>query len=222
MRSFNVSIVLSSLLILLMNTGQVMAHQKDIVYIEASTANRWNLGEFGVRVQDARYKIQTVIRYDFDKTVDVDRIVSDRGRKPDLVVLQECSVYFPGDMRLYEQKYRAWIKQIKQAGIIPAIATSVPPAHSQGLSEDVKTFIKVKILGRDSQYEQVIQFNEWLRRLAQDEKVPLIDLEAALRINDGDRHMRSDYDDGDGIHINRKAYDALDLEFLNLLKNTLR
>ena len=206
---------------LVMSISESMADQKDIVYIEASTANRWKLGEFGSRVNDSRYKIETITEYDFDKSKHIDRVISGRGRQPDAVVVQECSVYFPGDLQAYKEKYRSWIRQIKQAGLTPVIATSVPPAHSLGFKEDLKTFIKEKILGREGQYDQVVAFNEWLRELARAENVALLDLESATRISEADRHMRKDYDAGDGIHLNRGAYDTLDKELLSTLRKVV-
>jgi len=204
----------------LLSTGAVMADQKDIVYIEASTVNRWKLGDFDRRVDNDRYKIESMALYDFDKTSALDRALSGRP-KPNAIIMQECSTYFPGDIQSYEQKYRSWIQQIKKAGVTPVIATVVPPAESQGFTEDVKEFIKVKVLGRESQYDQVIEFNKWLRQLAQDENVTLFDLEKYTRKSDADRHMRDEYNSGDGTHPNAVAYSMLDRKLLEMLK-TLR
>lgn len=75
---------------------------------------------------------------------------------------------------------------------------------------DTKDFIKVRILGRQSQFEQVKQFNDWLRQLAAQEKLPRIDLEESMRVSESDRHMRREFDSGDGIHVNELAYEKLD------------
>lgn len=201
-----------------LSMGEAMADKKDIVYIEASTASRWKLGEFGKRVNDERFSIETMTLYEFDKTLRVNKAIHERPSKPNAIVMQECSVYFPGDMQDYKQKYHSWIRQIRQSGVTPVIATTVPPAASQGFVEDAKAWIKVRLLGRDSQYAQVIQFNEWLRQLAKDENVVLFDLEKITRKNDTDRHMREEYNAGDGIHLNAAAYNMLDNELLSLLK----
>jgi len=202
----------------LLSMGEAMADKKDIVYIEASTASRWKLGEFGKRVNDERFNIETMTLYEFDKTPRVSKVLTERSSKPNAIVMQECSVYFPGDMQDYKQKYHSWILQIKKSGVTPVIATTVPPAASQGLMEDAKDWVKVRLLGRESQYDQVIQFNEWLRQLAKDESVVLFDLEKITRKNDSDRHMREEYSAGDGIHLNATAYSLLDNELLSLLK----
>jgi lysophospholipase L1-like esterase len=135
-----------------------------------------------------------------------------------VLVVQECAVYFPGPVDAYKTQYRDWIRQIKAAGIAPVIATTVPPARSQGWWEATKDFVKERILGREGQYDQIVQFNEWLRALARDEAVVLLDLEKTLRIDDRDRHMRDAYNAGDGIHLNESAYRELD----RLLYETVR
>ena len=144
----------------LLSVEEAMADKKNIVYIEASTVSRWKLGEFGKRVHDERFNIETMTLYEFDKTPRVSKALNDRSVKPDAIVMQECSVYFPGDMQDYKQKYHSWIRQIRQSGVTPVIATTVPPAASQGFVQDVKDWIKVSLLGRDNQYAQVIQFND--------------------------------------------------------------
>jgi hypothetical protein len=211
-------IAVLAILAILLGMGEAMADKKDIVYIEASTVSRWKLGEFGKRVHDERFSIETMTVYDFDKTPRVKKALDERPSKPNAIIMQECSVYFPGDMQAYKQKYHSWIRQIKQTGVAPVIATTVPPAASQGFVEDVKDWIKVGLLGRDSQYAQVVQFNDWLRQLAKDENVVLFDLEKVTRKNDTDRHMREEFNAGDGIHLNAVAYRKLDSELLSLLK----
>lgn len=194
------------------------AELKKIVYIEASTGRAWNLPELPKRVGDRRFSIDFHARYDFDKSPVVNKILNGTLPKPDVLVIQECAVYFPGPVDAYKTQYRNWIREIKTAGIAPVIATTVPPARRQGWWEDTKDFVKERILGRESQYDQVVQFNEWLRALARDEAVVLLDLEKTLRIDDHDRHMRDAYNAGDGIHLNESAYRELD----RLLHETVR
>jgi len=203
-------------------SGITMAEKKkDIVYIEASTANRWKLKDFGARVNDDRFNIETQTIYDFDKSPRVDKTLKDRKQKPDVVVVQECSVYFPGNLPDYQTKYRNWIRQISKAGVTPVIATTVPPASSQGFVEDAKAWVKVRLLGEESQHEQIAKFNDWLRTVAKEEGVALFDLEILTRKSATDRVMRDEFNVGDGIHLNKAAYDILDKElhkFLQALK----
>jgi ADP-ribose pyrophosphatase YjhB (NUDIX family) len=50
-----------------------------------------------------------------------------------------------------------------------------------------------------------------VRELAEEQKVPLLDLEAALRCSPEDRHLAAGLDSGDGLHLSRSTYrDRLD------------
>lgn len=190
--------------------GDLMA-EKHIVYIEASTVNRWKLDGFAARTGTDRYRLEALREYDFDKSRLVKQVVEPGERGPDAVIVQECSVYFPGDLEAYKRQYRGWITDIRARGL-PIIATVVPPAHRKGLVEDTKDFIKERVLGEPSQYQQVTAFNEWLRVLGKELGVAVFDLERVLRISAEDRHMREEFNEGDGIHLNRTAYDLLDRE----------
>ena len=201
-----------------LTTGNSAASEVDIVYIEASTLRRWNLDVFTQRVGNAAYEIQPRYVYDFDKTAELDRILASRERIPDAVVIQECSAYFPGDLVTYKALYRDWIRRLKEADVIPVIATTVPPAASRTLFEHVKEFVKLKVLDRTDGYEQIVQFNQWLRDLSKSEWVPLFDVEMATRESESDRHMRAEFDSGDGSHLNAAAYAVLDRELLSLLE----
>jgi lysophospholipase L1-like esterase len=156
--------------------------------------------------------------YQFEKAPVVEEILV-RGHKPDMVVLQECAVYFPGPLEDYQARFYRWIQQLKAAGIRPVIATTVPPAASQGWWQNLKDFVKVRVLRRESQYAQVVAFNRWLRELAQAEGIALLDLEQALRSSETDLHMHEAFNAGDGIHLNDQAYRALDKLLLELLES---
>lgn len=206
------------MLAVLMQGTVAMAAEKNIVFIGASTGNRWNLPEFPQRVHAPEYKMEFKKIYQFDKSTLVNEVVK-RPQKPDAVILKECSVYFPGQQEAYKKQFASWIAAIKQAGIKPMIATVVPPAESKGFVQDTKDFIKVRLLGRDDQYRQVIDFNNWLRDFARREQIPLVDLEQALRRSDSDRHMVDRFNAGDGIHVNKTAYDMLDGVLLKTLRS---
>jgi lysophospholipase L1-like esterase len=195
----------------------VMAQPRHIVYIEASTVNRWKLDSFAARTNTERYHFEVLREYDFDKSRLVRQVVAARERRPDAVVLQECAAYFPGDLDAYKRLFRGWIEEIQGHGLLPVVATIVPPAHSKGWLEDAKDFAKERIFRRPSQYQQVVAFNEWLRALGAELRVPVFDLEQMLRISTQDRHMRGEYNAGDGIHLAPVAYERLDWEMLQFL-----
>jgi hypothetical protein len=101
------------------------------------------------------------------------------------------------------------------------IATVVPPARSRGWWQDAKDYIKKRLLGRPGQLEQVVAFNEWLRTLGTERRIPVLDLERLLRVGAEDRHMRAEYNEGDGIHLAPVAYQRPDkvlVEFLDSLE----
>lgn len=202
-----------------MQGAVAMAAEKNVVFIGASTGNRWKLPDFPRRVNAPEYNIEFMKIYEFDKSSLVDQVVK-RPQKPDAVIIKECSVYFPGQQDAYKKQFASWIATLKQNGIKPMVATVVPPATSQGFVADAKAFIKVRLLGRDDQYQQVVDFNNWLREFAKEEQIPVVDLEQALRRSDSDRHMVDRFDSGDGIHINKEAYDVLDGVLLKTLRST--
>ena len=189
-----------------------MADTKHIVYIEASTLNRWRLDAFGARTGSERYRVQALMEYDFDKSRLVKQALGAAPPGPDAIVVQECSVYFPGDLEAYKRQYRGWISEIRGRGLTPVIATVVPPARRKGALSVTKGFIKERILGQPSRYEQVAAFNDWLRALGTEMGVPVFDLERIVRASAEDRHMRDEYDEGDGVHLNGAAYQLLDQE----------
>lgn len=195
-----------------------MAAEKNVVFIGASTGNRWKLPDFPQRVRAPEYNMEFLKIYEFDKSKLIDEVIK-RPQKPDAVIIKECSVYFPGPQDAYKKQFASWVASLKQAGIKPMVATVVPPATSQGFVADTKEFIKVRLLGRDNQFQQVVDFNNWLREFAQKENIPVVDLEQALRRSDADRHMVERFDSGDGIHINKEAYDVLDGVLLKTLRN---
>lgn len=202
-------------------TGDLMAEGKHIVYIEASTVNNWKLDGIAARTGIERYRFEVLREYDFDKSKRVDQVLAGGPPHPGAVIVQECAVYFPGDLQAYQRMYRGWIEKLQTRGLRPVIATVVPPARSRGWWQDAKNFAKERLLGRPSQYEQVIAFNDWLRALGLELGIPVLDLERLLRVSAEDRHMRPEYNAGDGIHLAPVAYQRLDrdlLEFLDRLE----
>jgi hypothetical protein len=191
---------------------------KRIVYIEASTGRAWKLEQFPERENVRDVSFQFIPVYDFDKSTVVAKTLEFGARRPDAVVLQECSAYFPGPLDEYKKMYRGWIQQVKQAGVTPVIATTVPPAERSGLAANTKEFIKTRILRRTSQYDQIAEFNDWLHGLAKEEGIRLLDLEEFLRRGPNDRTLKGEYDLGDGTHLNDTAYQLLDRKLAAFLK----
>ena len=216
-KQYTACAALAAALCLATVTGESMADSKRIVYIEASTVNLWKLDSFQERTRTGRYRFQAMLEYDFDKSKMVNQVLVDGEPRPDLVIVQECSVYFPGDLQAYQRMYRRWIDDLEARGLRPVIATVVPPATSHGRWQDAKDFVKERLLQRPSRLEQVTAFNAWLRNLGAERNIPVFDLEQVVRISAEDRHMRADYNGGDGIHLAPIAYQRLDGELLQFL-----
>jgi hypothetical protein len=183
---------------------------KQFVYIEASIGRAWSLDQFPKRMGVGDLAIKFIPVYDFDKSEAVAKALGADNAKPAFVVIQECSTYFPGPLDEYKKLFRSWILQIKRAGVRPVIATTVPSAAPSGIFGTAKEWIKLRILGRESQYDQIRHFNDWLRQTAREEGIPVLDLEVSLRRSESDRSMDATYDAGDGTHLNGRAYQLLD------------
>jgi hypothetical protein len=198
-------------------TVELMAEGRHITYIEASTVHLWKLDQFPARTRTERYRFQVFREYDFDKSKVVGQVLATPPPLPAVVILQECSVYFPGDMPTYQRMYRTWVERLRERGLRPVIATVVPPAQSRGWWQASKDFVKQQVLRRPSRFEQVVAFNDWLRALGAELAVPVLDLELLLRVSAEDRHMRPEYDAGDGVHLTPRAYHRLDKDLLVFL-----
>jgi len=184
--------------------------------IKYHTGNRWKVSEWPERTNKSNFSVEFIALYQYDKSEAVDMVLA-KDTPPNVVVLQECSVYFPGDIDTYQALLIGWIDQIIDNGSIPVVATVVPTTKTMGLIQDTKNWIKHRLLGRPTQVDQVRAYNDWIRTMASDKAIALLDLEALLRVSDTDRIMNQAYSSGDGIHPNAYAYSLFDQEFERLL-----
>jgi hypothetical protein len=205
--------------VFLVSAAEMTKLEKRIVYIEASIGRAWKLDQFSERTQWRGGKIQFVAVYDFDKSAAVTKALTSSEWKPDVIVLQECSTYFPGSLDEYKKSYRGWIRQIKEAGATPVIATTVPAAMPSGWVAVTKEFVKTKVLGKTGQLAQLGEFNDWLREIGNQEGIPVLDLERAMQEGANDRSLRKEFDVGDGTHLNEKAYQVLDGRLAELMRS---
>ena len=135
--------------------------------------------------------IRTFTAYQFDKA----QLVADSltGSMPDGVIIKECAAYFPSDEQGRELLVRGWIRGLRDAGIRAALATVVPVTAEHAAAAPGRA-------------EGLWAFNDWAREFCQDEGVPLLDLEAALRVSAEDRHLDPALHCGDGLHLSQRAY----------------
>lgn len=156
--------------------------EKRVVFIGASVAKDW-------RLHLAFPRIETLVTYEFDKSPLVEQAL---GLRPDAIVIKECAAYFPGS-GVSRELVQGWVRRIREAGVRPALATVVPVTREHAARKPGRA-------------EGLWAFNDWLRALGENEGVPLLDLEAALRCSAADRHLDDRLDSGDGLHLTRRTY----------------
>ena len=183
-----------------------------IVLIGASIARGWQLDAFAARSGRSDVVLEYVGEYGFDKSKSLAAVLARGGDRPDVVILKECGAYFPGDQPAYEAMLRRWVDTLRAAGIAPVLATVAPVAEPQGVLAHLKEFVKIRILRREDQNEAIARYNAWLRGYAAEQKLAVLDLEAALSAAEGGPRLDPRYDGGDGLHLNDAAYPVLDRE----------
>ena len=206
---------------------QEMANKKRILLLGASVGQTWNLKEFPQRSKNDNYIFESVAAWQYDKTEALEEILMRPKRKfrltknyirgffepapqmPDIIIIKECSAYFPGDLKQYKELMEKWVKRIKDANIEVWLATVVP----------VTTARADKTKGK---IEGIREFNDWLREYARYESITLLDLEAALRKDAEARFLKDEFTSGDGTHLNKEAYDILDKVLLDTCQVRLK
>jgi hypothetical protein len=185
-----------------------------VLLLGASVGQDWRVDGLPKRLGNDRFQFEAVQAWQFDKTEALDEVLMRPKRKfkptktylkgffepapakPDVIIIKECAAYFPGDLTSYREMVKKWVSTIRAAGRKPVIATVVP-------------ITRARTLTNPGRIESIRAFNDWVREYAAGEKMPLIDLEAALRTDGKERLLKDEYST-DGLHLNRKAYDALD------------
>jgi hypothetical protein len=202
----------------IMCDGEVygMTKKKHVVLLGASVGNAWNIGSLPERLNQGKsaqgYSFEFVGDYQFDKTQTLKSILQRKQNKPDAIILKECAAYYPGDLRQYQELMKGWIKDCKEARVVPVLATVVPVAKATSLKAITKDLIR-PLLGKatsSKRLQALLQYNDWIKAYAKQEGLTVLDLEATLRTSDADRSLRPDLHSGDGLHPNAKAYALLD------------
>src|SRR5574341_211601 len=205
------------------NKGQTMENKKRITLLGASVGKAWNLKELPLRMKNDDYLFESIAFYEYDKTEALEELLMRPKRKfrftknylkgffepapkkPGVIMIKECAAYFPGDLMMYKELMKKWVKRIREENIGVVLATVVPITRERS-----KT--------REGQIENIRAFNDWLREYAAQERIPLLDLEAALKTNAGERFLRDELST-DGLHLNRTAYDILDRRLVDLARD---
>ena len=193
-----------------------MTKKKHVVLLGASVGQAWKIDSLSERLGQNSgansYSFEYVGDYQFDKTQTLRKILQRKQNKPDAILLKECAAYFPGDLARYRELMKSWVKECRDAGVIPLPTTVVPVVRQQSVMTRMKDAVKF-VLGKPTsgmQLERLTQYNDWIRSYAGSENLTVLDLEAALRTSAEDRSLRTDLHSGDGLHLNPKAYQLLD------------
>jgi hypothetical protein len=196
------------------NNGQ-RANTTHVVLVGASIGQGWHLSEWAARVKDTRFSAESIPNWQFDKSEAVGEILMRPSRKvrltrtylrslfqppprvPDIVILKECSSYFPGDLAAYRRSVEKWVSDLRARRIRVMLATVVPVTRT--LSD--------KVPGKQA---TLLEYNDWIRQYAPEHGMAVLDLERALRTDEKSRYLRDDLAATDGSHLDAAAYKLLD------------
>jgi len=197
-----------------MNTSQAGA-TTHVVLIGASIGQSWHLSEWPARVKASGFTAESIPAWQFDKSAVLEEVLMRPARKfhptrtylrslfqapprkPDIVILKECSSYFPGDLPSYQRRIEEWVGQLQAKQIKVVLATVVPVTRSRAAQDAGKQ-------------ESLLKYNEWVREYASQHGLDVLDLEATLRSNKEGKFLREEFAATDGSHLNSAAYAALD------------
>ncbi len=186
-----------------------------VVLIGASIGREWDLPDFAVRMNLRGYSFEALQAWQYDKSDLIAETLMRPSRKfrltpgyvkgffrpapqpADMIILKECSSYFPGDMHRQKKLMHEWTREIRRKNVAVMLATVVPVTRARARRDPGKQ-------------EGIREFNDWLREFAPRQDLPLLDLERALRADDTERYLRDEFTNGDGSHLNREAYRILD------------
>ena len=194
--------------------GDASRERRHVVLIGASIGQAWNLSGWPDRAGVPYFTAESVAAWQFDKSDALEEtlmrpsrkfhfnrtyfasLLRARPRRPDIVILKECSSYFPGEVDTYLQKLKVWTSQIRAKNIVPVLATVVPVTRSRSDRDAGKQV-------------SLLEYNRQVRAYARQEGLALLDLETAVAAQPGS-FLRDDFTSGDGSHLNAQAYAALD------------
>jgi hypothetical protein len=207
-----------------MNKSDEIRHK--LLLIGASVGYGWDLPNFHSRVHSEEFSFEMVPVYQFDKSQALEEVLMRPKRKfklnrtylmgffkpapekPEAIIFKECAAYFAGNFDSYKLLIENWVQKCTIFGIRPIICTIVPVTKTHSLE-------------RKGRLEGIIEYNTWVRDYAKEKNIPVIDLEAVLRISDREKALKDEYTNGDGLHLNKNAYDVLDKYLFRRLKEIL-
>jgi len=198
--------------------------KKQVVLIGASIGAAWRLADWPTRVHTSEFSTEFLAAWQFDKSGVVEEVLMRPHmkvqlnrtflralfvppKKPDIVILKECSSYFPGNLNVYRDSIQTWVRWLHSHNIRVMLATVVPVTRARSDREPGKQ-------------EGLLEYNRWVRDYARMQGLPVLDLEAATRIPADETYLRDDFAANDGSHLNARAYAMLDQVLLTALCGT--
>jgi len=196
-----------------------------VILIGASIGRAWQVEQWPTRVNASAFSAESLAAWQFDKSEAVDEVLMRPSRKfrptrtylksmfqpppqkADIVILKECSSYFPGDLALYQHSIGKWIARLQSKRIKVVLATVVPVTLTRSQQDPGKQ-------------DGLLEYNQWVRQYALQHGLEVLDLEAALRRNDTDKYLREEFATSDGSHLNSAAYSVLDRVLLKTVTTT--
>jgi lysophospholipase L1-like esterase len=185
-----------------------------IVLVGASIGQGWRLADWPSRTNTRTITAESIAVWQFDKSSAVNELARRPRRTfhfsrsylrsllqpppkvPRVVILKECSSYFPGNFDDYKTLIQSWTNTLRANGTVVVLATVAPVTQERSLRAPGKL-------------EGIVEFNRWIREYAKQQRLPLLDLETALRVGNGFT-LRDDLAAEDGSHLNPAAYAVLD------------
>lgn len=184
--------------------------KRHIVLLGASVGGAWNISELPNRVSNTDYTFEYVGEYAADKSQKLNSILERGILKPDAVIIKLCAAYFPGEPDKLKAFIGNWVRECRKEDVVPILATVVPVVRSFPMRTWLLSLLHGKWRYPKDPFGAIISFNDWIRNYAKAESLVVLDLEAALRTSQSDRHLDGMYAKADGLHINEKAYKELD------------
>jgi lysophospholipase L1-like esterase len=184
-----------------------------VVIIGASYAKNWNPPELGGmqvvnRGVGGEQTHEMLARFDRDVLAQAPRAVIIWGFVND--IFRSTPEELENKLVRSRENLGLMVEKARARGIVPIIATEVTLPVGDSWSERIAGWIGT-LRGKQGYQDyvngHVVEMNHWVRRLAAEKQLAVLDFEKVLAGSDGRR--RPEYATQDGTHLSPLAYDAL-------------
>jgi len=193
--------------------SKVPMKSNTVVIIGASYAKGWNPSEVGGlkvinRGAGGEQTQEVLARFDKDVLVQAPRAVIIWGFIND--IFRSSPEELDAKLIRARENLNSMIDKAQTKGIIPILVTEVTLPVGDGWLDQISAWVgalRGKKSYRDQVNGHVIEMNQWVRRVAAEKKLTVLDFEKVLADEKGRR--RSEYTTQDGTHLSPQAYAAL-------------